>query len=758
MHLREHLLRSRTLGAGLAMVTAATLAACGGGSDPKPQDDAVALSGVVAKGPAKGAKVRVYAADGKTAVAPEVTTGDGGSYTVILATGAKGPFLIEADLAGANITDEVTGKIYSGQAGQKLRAVVADAGSVVNVTPFSDMAADLALEGGALTVATTDAANKKIRQVLNNTDFLTASPTSGALLTALQAVQIRVNEEEGGLTAVLAQLREAAADGVVSSDLVKELQAACDTCEAVFNAGTSELPVETGAGIDTVKALFKDLRDTLLAYSNGSGTGDLDQASARITDALSSVVAPVDGEQLQVLAAFREADAMFRDFKAGRSTVTRWRSADTVYGLVAGSSMTSPGVVSRFGCELARATVIDVAGGYKDVAADYTINGLTKDNVNVMTCYGIGTKGRLFPGNVSGTGYYHSVVFIPTGDDSFKYVHQLRKGVTGSATTSRHKAVFGELVVSRGASGELTGFDLEGKLVPGLVDATTESYTLLDRVDTRLSFALAESTGEAQVNMYGWLALMKKDGTQASRVDIASGNIAAKTDVPTSYHDVVYVGASSCPPGYAPAFGTTSPYLSCGGTVSTTSTALGTLSLDVSVAAPGVKFQGIVTAGNPSFDKSGSVYYPRVTSLQGQLYEADGAGYRVLLDGLAKVELQNFAGFDASSGSTSPLKASFDGKLLIKDRPAMGFTFAGTRDVNNQQSGNGSFYWNGKSLGFEAGADKSLVVRNDDGVSFTIPHNGSASFQPIYKGTVQVGRINLDLQRIEYVDGSYEQY
>ena len=750
---------------GVLPVVAATLVACGGGGAESPDQVAsTSLSGVVAKGPVKGAKVTIFAADGKTVLARDILTGEGGKYTASFPSDSKGPFLIESDLTGAEITDEVTGKTYTGKSGEKLRAVVADASSAVNLTPFSDMAADLALEaagGGPLTTGAAEAANKKIRQILNNTDFLTASPTAGDLLVALKAVQTLVNKNEGGLAAVLKQLRDASAEGVVSRNLVADLQAACETCGAAFNPEVAELPVAQVSAIDVVKALFKDLRDTLLAYSNDGGTGDLDTAGVKITDALAEVVRPVDAEQLKVLAVFSDAEEMYREFKAGESTRTVWRSSDTAYGQVAGSTMTGPAVVARYGCELARATLTDVPGGYKDVSSDYTIAGLTKDNVNVMACYGIGTQGRLFPGDGKGAGFYQAVLFIPTGESSFKYVHQLRTGgFTGAGTTSRvvGRAVYGDLSVNRDASGSLTGFAIAGKLVPGLVGSTSESYALLDRVDANLDFTSAKGASTANASVSGSLVLMKKDGSEASRVDITTGNFAFKTDVPTSYHDVISVGDGTCPDGYAPAFGTASPYLWCDGMVSTTTSVLSSMTLDVSVSAPGVKFQGIATAGSPSFDKSGSVYYPTVTSLQGKLYEADGTGYRVLLDGLAKVELQGFSSFDASLGQASPLKASFDGQVLLKSRPAMGFTFAGARDSSDNRSGTGSFYWNGKSLSFEGKADKSLVVRNDDGVTFTIPHNGSKSYQPIFKGTEQVGRINLDLQRVEYADGSYEQY
>ena len=100
----------------------------------------------------------------------------------------------------------------------------------------------------------------------------------------------------------------------------------------------------------------------------------------------------------------------------------------------------------------------------------------------------------------------------------------------------------------------------------------------------------------------------------------------------------------------------------------------------------------------------------------------------------------------------------FDGQVLLKNRPAMGFTFAAERDTTAVKAASGTFFWNNKTLTFTGDVAGNLMVRNDDGVSFTIPRNGSRSYQAVYKGSVKVGEINLDLARINYADGTYEQY
>lgn len=784
----ENSMRSVGIKWGALTAVAAALVACGGGSSSQDQDRtepaSVAMSGVVAKGPASGARVTIFRADGTVAAGP-ITTGAGGTYSARVMPN-EGPFRVEVDLNGADIQDDLDpSRTYKGKAGEMLRAVVLDvsASRPVNVTPFSDLAAELALtsvNGGRLNAAAVDSANKKVSQILGALDFLAASPTGDAMLQRLKAVQQMV-EDQGDLGAVLTSIRDAARVGdggaiAIDGDLMDSLAQACatagvSTCDSAFAprsvAEAEVTPTQINA-IEAAKTLFQDLRNTLLAYSNDQGDGELDQAGDRINAALSAAVKPIDDEQLKSLAMANDADEMFRAFKAGTSSQRRLLSSDYAYGRIAtrnaDGSTVEPNAVPKFACEVGRATIIQV-DGRPDVSSDYTAADdlVTPANANVISCYGIGTVGRLVPGRGDGYGYFHSLLMIPQPGGQYAYVHQLRRQAfdrTVSSATSRVRAVYGSLTMTRDADQALTGFTVNGRLIPGFKGHAPGEYATLDRVDASLTMSGNNGTATSSLNVTGSMALMKLDGTQASRVDITSGSFAGRTDIPRSYYDNFYVGEGSCPAGYGPVYGTSSPFLTCGGMVEGTTGALGSMSLNVSVTAPGVRFQGIASAAQPSFDSTGSVYYPTVLSLQGLVSEADGPNaYRVLLDGTVTARLLNFASHNASSNQPAPMEVGFNGRLLLKDRPAMGFTFAGARDAADNRSGSGTFFWNNRVLRFEGDADtRALTVRNDDGLRFTIPQNGSRVYQPVYRGDIQVGRINVDLARIEYADGTYEQY
>ena len=210
----------------LAATAVAVLAACGGGGggggngalpDNAASSD-VTVEGVVAKGPAKGAIVSIYATDStgkKSNLLKQVSTLDGGAYSALIAAQSN-PVLIEADLSGADIADELTpGRTYKGKPGEKMLAVLAlqsGAKTVAHVTPFSDMAAAMASShGGADTYksADVDAANRKIRD-LTIADHLTTSPT-GDFKIKLTAVAQFVKDKHGGnLGDALTELRGAA--------------------------------------------------------------------------------------------------------------------------------------------------------------------------------------------------------------------------------------------------------------------------------------------------------------------------------------------------------------------------------------------------------------------------------------------------------------------------------------------------------------------------------------------------------------------
>lgn len=783
----------------LAASALAVLAACGGGgggSDGGQLPVAeVTVEGVVAKGPATGATVSIFATDStgkKTILLKKVTTTTGGAYTALIAPQAN-PVVIEADLNGANIVDELNpGTTYAGKAGEiMLAALSLQSGTktVANITPFSDMAAAMASShGGADTYAMADvvAANKKIRD-LTISDHLTASPT-GEMLIKLTAVAQFVQTNHGGdLAAALAGLRggstfDSTKNGfVVSAPVSQSLAVACTaaTCATDNNfastvlAQTAVAPVGTVTTLDTVKALFKDLRDTAGAYSNSTNTGDLDKAGDKLSLAVSSATGFVDDEALAIIAGIADGYKQYNNAKASplNSPVYSQGYDFSVFGQTASKNTlgqpVGPGLQPRYACQLAKATTLTTAAGATDLATQVyagpsTSNGvavaaLPVAEINAFTCSGVGTIGRLLGSALDdGMSRYNSVTVLPQSDGTFKYVHETRKRnfdqSLGSTSQRDGDAKFGTGAFVKDAQGRETTVNLAGELSPGfkmLRVRTVAERAKFKNHAINLAFAATypvstSSTQADSVAISGSIKLINADGTEASSLMIANGSqFAAKTDiVKTFYNGFTYY--------------------------TSTVSALSAMNLSVAMAVPNAKFEGTFVAGSASFDASHNQYRPTAGSFDGKIYETDGAGgYRLLLSGKVTAGADNHATYNASAPTTANNflkgKASFEGKVLLAGRPEMGLTLNAQNDTFTKKSMSGTFFWNGKSFNISGTSDDAnntglVTISNSDGVSFAVPRNTGNVPHDIMKSGLKVGSINLATKRIDYTDGSFEQF
>lgn len=818
----------------LAASAVAVLAACGGGGgggngalpDNAASSD-VTVEGVVAKGPAKGAIVSIYATDStgkKSNLLKQVSTVDGGAYSALIAAQSN-PVLIEVDLNGADIADELTpGSTYKGKPGEKLLAVLAlqsGAKTIAHVTPFSDMAAAMASSHGGLdTYKSADvvAANQKIRD-LTIADHLTASPT-GDFKIKLTAVAQFVKDKHGGnLGDALTELRggskfDPAKNGFIVTALVaQQLNVACTatTCATDNNFGSPTLaetpvpPVGAVTTLDAAKALFKDLRDTAGAYTNTGKTGELDKAGDKLSLAVSSATGFVDDEMLAVIAGLRDGKKQYDDAKSFPSITPVYRRGYdfSVFGQTATKSTTglpiTPTLQPVYRCDLAKVTTKMTVSGATDIDTyvyagptiavnNVSTAGLPAADVNAFACYGVGTVGNLLGTALDdGLARYHSITVLPQTDGSFKYVHQTRKinfDRTVQASAVRcGDAKFGAVTFVKDANGRATAVSVVGELSPGFKMLRIRTVAEWDKfkhhaVNLAISASYpAGSTTNAieSLTIGGGIKLLKVDGSEASSLTIANGSVlSAKTGiVKTSTSRSSYFGGSFCPtgPGYSQIGA--APFLTCTyiSTYTSTVSELSALNLSFTAAVPDAKFEGTVTAGAASFDKSGTQYRPTSGSFDGKIYEGDGAGgYRLLLAGKVTAAATDYQLFDEtaikSAANFYKTSVGFDGKVMLKDRPDAGLALTVQNTALDKYSMSGTFFWSGKSFNisgtkddtFNAANPGELKFTNSDAVAFTLPRNGRHSPQDITKGGYKVGTINLDSKRIDFIDGSFEQF
>ena len=182
------------------LFTATLLSACGGGSDGNSTTGTPAattsLSGLASKGPLKNAMVSAYAigSDGSVgAKLAEKETDDTGAYTLDLGTYSGAVQLVVTVIPGKTLSkDEATGQDVSLPDDFKLRAnttVTAATGSTsviqsASITPFTELANQIALDSGGLNAANLASASKVVFDLIGVDPVATKPLDASATTTA----------------------------------------------------------------------------------------------------------------------------------------------------------------------------------------------------------------------------------------------------------------------------------------------------------------------------------------------------------------------------------------------------------------------------------------------------------------------------------------------------------------------------------------------------------------------------------------------
>ena len=700
----------------LTLSAAAVLTACGGGgggtSDVPPE---TSLSGVVAKGPAVGAKVKVYAvANGvKGGLLTEATTTTGGSYAVKFAR-QSGPVLIEADLNGATITNE-TGGTFLGKTGDVMKAAFvpgAGATQVANVTPFSHMAAVAATNLSANEVL---AANAVVRQILGNRDFLTVSPTATtgeSLLPVLTELAARSVNGSGDsqisqistLLGDLAGAIEKNADGyepsasyataLCGSSVTSDSDSDCTKKFADPTTVVAVSPSTNLVAVESAKTLFKDLYDTFTSIET---TGDLQKSSDGLTTA-AAAVAFIDDDQMQLVGSVINGVDLLDAYK----------------------TQNGPSFDSNSNCAVGIVTGLDSNGKIvESTVISSTLTDFTRTTANAVFCNGerYGFNGTIVRSGTNGSyvnpEIYNQLILLSETNGQISYASRVRvygefSGATSGLVSGTDGFNLGGLTSIQYGTATVTGTSatLVGKLAPSAQIAIRKGVSAWNTYayhDINLSGSAtgADVNGvfePSSVTLSGAIKLINKDTskTEASSLNIVSGNV--------------------------------------------TTTAM---NINVNAQAPGIKIEGIITGTGTNAEISALTF-------TGSIYEADAAaGYRKLLEG--KVE--------ATALSANGGNIKFTGQLLLKDRQPIVATLSGSDTAGVLSDKQATFAWNGKSFTItEVLANNvatAIKVASSNGVTFEVPSAGiDTNGVPVKVGTDVVGTL-LSSGRINFADGSY---
>lgn len=690
----------------LTLSAAAVLTACGGGGGTSSVPAETSLSGVVAKGPAVGAKVKVYAVTSgvKGSLLTETTTTTGGSYVVKFAP-QSGPVLIEADLNGADITNEVDNTTFKGKTGDIMKAAFVPgtgATQVANITPFSHMAAVAAAN---LTANEVLAANAVVRQILGNKDFLTVSPTATtgeSLLPVLTQLAARSVDGDGGsqISALLGDLADAIEknpDGEFepSATYAANLCGTSPTaneCTIAFADAASVVPVSPSANlvaVESAKTLFKDLYDTFTSIET---TGDLQNSSDGLTAAAATAVAFIDDDQMQLVGSVINGVDLLNAYKAQSGPSSDPYSNCSV-GIVTG--LDSNG-------QIVAGTVIST-----------TNSDFTTTSANAVFCNGeryrfIGTIARDTARSYVNPDLYNQLILLQETNGQIKFASRARVFGTYTGAAMADGFTLGGLTAIQYGTATVTDTSatLAGKLAPSAQIALRKGVTAWNTYayhDINLSGSAtgADVNGvfePGSVTLTGAIKLINKDTnkTEASSLNIVSGSVSATA-----------------------------------------------LNINVNAQAPGIKIEGIITG-------TGTNAEPTALAFTGSIYEADAAaGFRKLLEG--KVE--------ATALSANGGNIKFTGQLLLKDRQPIVATLSGSDTAGVLSNKQATFAWNGKSFTLTEvlvnNVATGIKVASSNGVTFEVPSAGISTVGvPVKVGSDEVGTL-FSSGRINFADGSY---
>lgn len=755
------LLESRRIRAALGVVALASLAACGGGgggssdgAQGSPSSTTTTMSGVASKGLLKNALVKAYAvnADGTQGaqIGETLRTDASGHYTLPkLAQGAV--VLVEVSVDDDTImADEATGKDVKPAVGFKLRGVkVVGSGDTLQITPFSEMAVQLALRNGGLKADVIEAANQKVVAFANfpvlttepTFDAKTHKPTNAAGVALASVSQMALNDDFAVCKSKTTQsdkvacvVSEMGARGVGDDILAARIEAG----KAPFSAGVKDpvppvsvqLPAlalgEVRDAIAEAKALIRNVR----ANGETAVTLPLALSMQSVADQFKNAVMPVDESTQVQLAAIAEAVQISIDPAGELGPVFPVDGKAVAASLAKGRTLN---------CAL-----------YQD--ADLIVPATTYANVKFVTCSVLMAARWLGSSSSSDGSSSHqmeesiSAVTVQPGAVAGQFVVNTVLGTKVTTNTynyntglsSRFSTPLSMVTVpmtstatlSRLPGGSLSGVALKGFLAPS-ENAWNRMHDRL-KVDFKLASTLAPSaTGLTRLNLSGSAAAYA--GTVPNvTVAVADGSyIQAATKIAQDAASGLsgdWTGAAA--------------------------------HLEISATAP----QGAVLKGSVDlmdFVDSATRQGPRAAVFTGTLTKTDGS---LVFDGKITVDAPVDVAVGPNGYSTYYLDwtAKIEGRMPLPSRPDLQLTLTVKQPAFGQYQFAGSYSQGLDRILLSGLVDdktsepNTVTLSTPSGVTVTAKY-GDTTYQ-IKKGASVVGVFTRSNGKIVYADNTYEQF
>lgn len=745
-----------------------------------------------------------------------------GGYTISIVSYSGVMLLTATAAADTTMWDEATGASIKPQVGYSLRASLEAGGTgtmTAQINPFTEVATAAAVKAGGLTKDNVAQANSDIAKILTfnplntvpqfDTTSHVAKNAAAVALTAVSnmAMSGALNCSTGDQAAKVACATMAmATSGLTDSAVRTSLQINITSVTSNLNLATLTLQnlsgtvVSNATPLDETKAFFGSLRSNAKAL-NGTEFSLKSELEAANSEMKNSTV-PLAENNLWVVWMAADAAQFWKDsvvdttkpFVAGKDFFKKNSNADSFFGWpqsFGGCDITTDADGNNRARSKAEARYLSCSTyAYSNVYAGGGLNSFiepTDANGYVRQCAGLGeecgthwdtvltmsptpgvdgsfivvtaTRKRVLTLAVNMSepycnylygynGYYGDPLWnCPKGTYSYRDTFY---GTAASTPTSGKQAT---LATTSDSAGTITGAELIGELAPAFIVNSSPTYSWIppvysfkpnktvtvlgDKQNIRLKAALTKASSVSKLAVSAYMDVVV-NGAVDSHIELLDGS---------------YIQATANAPGvYTGTDGNEAVYLKLrGGTLATT-------------------LDGTVSLSNPLWDASHKYYQPSLLSFSGKFNRNNVA----LFNGTLTAESLNYGNFDASRPASVTNqrinKLDFTGSVSIPSRPNMALTLSmvqtisspvcgGARCTNSSYELSGQYQQGLLTVNLEGNGSESantVTLTSTSGVKLV--GDTSAATYPLTKNGQTMGVYDPKTMRVNYTDGSYEQF
>jgi len=469
--------------------------------------------------------------------------------------------------------------------------------------------------------------------------------------------------------------------------------------------------------LQKAKALFRELRTTLGAFSNGTKTGFLDTQATRMHDDLNANVTPEMSKVAGRISALTKAMGVFEDAKA-------YTSGNT-YGMMSGSNpLTSGNTLVRQSGDFNA-----VLNGYGSFDYCWT-DSLTPSAISKVTCAHAGKDSYDVANN-----RVKMVVYVLTGTETHQYTYTATRynlAVSSGAFTSAAGVPEGSGTVSYTASGAtVTGLTLNGTLPPSAFNSDGTPATGVDTValsaartalTTAYNYRYALSGSVSTTNLADSAKVVSLSLDSGSYIDLDEGADPTHTDAKILALKMI-------------------------GTAKTAAT----------------QFTGTLDMGSVVANADGQNPIPTSVVFNGSISDLSTGGAGQILTGKLEATVASYNLYHSTQADSATnykhVTLTFTGTVQAPSRPLMTLVLSATRTglttntaTLNYSYGTVSITGSGTRDSANPASD-TLTLTNQDGIQVVL---ASGADGHVTKAGVTLATITSSNNMIGYVDGASE--